>query len=290
MSSKLQKVVITGHCGFIGSYVYRHYKDIANVVGIDIKAPHPIDIRDFGQLSKACQDADLIIHLAAVSSYKACEDNVATAITTNVDGTKNVFEVARLNNAKVIFASSAAVYGKQDFPAAEYFSPAPVGAYAATKLRGETIATEYMSKGVCSTICRFFNVYGHGANPEYAGVITKFIQSTIKREPIHIHGTGTQQRDFIYIKDVVEIIDRVHKRMEYPKWPLKLNVGTGQGTSISALSKVICGFTGSPFKPLHLPAFDSGVEYSVADTSILRNELKIVPRNIVMGLEDMFNE
>lgn len=288
MSSKLSKVVITGHCGFIGSHVYNHYRyQCCKVVGVDLQDENPVDIRDFKKLAEVCQGADLIIHLAAISSYTACEVNPHEAITTNVHGTRNVFEVAALNKSKVIFASSAAVYGDQDCPTPEYFTTAPQGVYASTKLQGELIANEFLGRGVQSIVCRFFNVYGSNANSQYAGVITKFLNAAAENRPLEIYGSGNQQRDFIHVDDVVSIINSLYMRMYAPKWPLKVNVGTGQGTSINALARVIIGLSRSQSFSLYKPSIAGGVEFSVADIKQLQLQSTIMPRNLIMGLETL---
>jgi len=291
MQNKQQKIVITGHKGFIGSRLYNLYKNdpFYNLVGIDLKGDIPIDIRDYKNLREACKDASVIYHLAAISSFKACDDDPNAAGTTNIQGTENVYKVAKEFNSRVIFASSAGIYGNQDTPCSEYFFPDPQGYYATTKLEGEVIAGKYLAEGVITTILRMFNVYGKGANPSYAGVVSNFVKRAMNNEPLIITGEGNQKRDFIYVDDVVDMFQTVYSRSFSSQYPLTLNVGTGQTTTIFDLASTVIGLTGSASKIIFSDA-DPGVLHSEANISSVKMHWQYAPINIVTGLSRMIKE
>jgi UDP-glucose 4-epimerase len=284
MQDKQQKIVITGHKGFIGSHLYNVYKKDSyyDVVGIDIKDENPKDIRDIDVLRDACKDAKVIYHLAAVSSLQACDDNPTDAGTTNIQGTRNILEVAKENNSKVIFSSSASVYGNQETPCGEYYYPDPQNYYAKSKLEGEIIVQEYISSGVTAVILRLFNVYGKGANPTYAGVITNFIDKAMKNEPLIVKN-GAQVRDFIHVSDVINAFQTFYTRSYSSQYPMVANIGTGQGTSILDLARVVIGLTGSSSEII-ITEEDPGVMYSEASIHIYKMHSSYPPINIVTGL------
>jgi UDP-glucose 4-epimerase len=286
MQKQQSKVVVTGHCGFIGSHLYKKLEqDGYTVVGVDIRDPEsPLDIRDHKQMLEVTRGADVIFHFAAISSSEECEKDPIGATNTNVEGTRVILEAAKINGARVIFASSASIYGEQWHACAEYMVPNPIGTYATTKLKGEELVREYLSQGVIGCSLRLFNVYGKGCR----GVVDKFIKfAETYDEVLEVSGTGQQTRDFIYIDDVTRVIIDAYIRTFSPQFPLILNVGTGQETSIFCLARVVAGLYGSD-----PTVFDSdlptGVPRSIADVSLLRTVTNVVPRNIVMGLSEMF--
>lgn len=287
MSINKQKVVITGHKGFIGTKLFDALQEKGlNPVGVDLLGDTPVDIRDLTHLQEVCQGATCIYHLAAISSYSACESNTKLAIETNVLATKNIFKIAKLNNSKVIFTSSASIYGDRTTPCSESSTPTPQGLYASTKLQGEVIAKEYASLGVASSCLRLFNVYGPQDPPK--NVISRFLFSAQQNLPIEIYGDGKQVRDFIFLDDVIACLLKVRTLTYRPMWPSIGNVGTGQGTSILTLAKAIIGLTGSTSEII-LKDQQSGTKMSVADLTFSQNLYTSTPRNILTGLEELIN-
>ena len=293
-----QKVVITGHCGFIGAHLYNLCSAFAEVVGVDIKGATPIDITDYDALLEACQGADVIFHLAALSSESMCQINPALAQLTNVEGTRNVFEVAKVVGARVIFTSSAAVYGNIEGACAEWQVPYPNSIYGKTKLDGECIAQQYLSQGVVSCCARLFNVYGpdlYSLSHKYArspkGVINIFVQKALHGQGhfLVIDSDGNQTRDFIHVLDVIDTLLALYHRTYSPQWPTIVNVGTGQSTSVYALARAVMGLAKQ--KTLNICYTGSHnldmIKHSLADTTQLRLVYKPIPRNILTGLEGM---
>ena len=220
------KVLVTGCAGFIGSHlVERLLEEGHRVIGIDNMrtgnqsnmvsfSSHPefsfieADVCDPGLKLKLSSDIDLIFHLAAISSVTASIEDPILVNRNNVTGIVNVLDVARtLDVSRVVFSSSAAVYGNPEkMPIVEETPVDPLSPYAASKIAGE----EYMKAfreayGIETTILRYFNVYGpRQAYSEYSGVISIFINHAIRGEPITVEGDGEQTRSFVYVADVAK--------------------------------------------------------------------------------------
>jgi len=237
--SEEKRVVVTGGTGFIGHHLINVLKKQGyTVLNIDIRdTTNPIDIRNLSLLSKTIESfkPEIIFHLAAVASVPEAEKNPHEAYTTNVIGTLNVVKIARKLNSKLIFASSSAVYGNPTkIPTSEEHPLAPVNHYGITKLTGEHIIMHELSNFV---ILRLFNVYGPECLRSY--VITDTLARAIvyrHKNVIKMLGTGMEERDFVYIDDVIEAF---MKAIEYDDEVKIFNIGSGKSTKISDLVKLI---------------------------------------------------
>jgi len=200
----MQKVLISGAAGFIGSYLAQflikhnynvrlldNYYIPSNLTEIEgIKIEH-IDIRDKIDIS----DIDVLFHLAAVSGINICKANPKEAYDINVRGT---YELLRTFHGKVIFASSSSVYGVSEEPIVNETHPIkPISEYGKTKEEAEAIVKYHNH-----IILRFSNVYGHGLSHKRT-VIDIFIERALKEQNLEIHGDGRQCRDFIHIDDTI---------------------------------------------------------------------------------------
>jgi len=163
----------------------------------------------------ACKDMDVIVHLAACTGIAPSLENPRFDCETNVFGTLNYLEAARMNGVShFIFASSGATVGEVNPPITETLPARPVSPYGASKLAGEGYCSAYFrSFGIKTVALRFGNVYGPGSTHK-ASVVAKFIKRAISGKPIHIYGDGSQTRDFIYISDLVDAILRATEAEE----------------------------------------------------------------------------
>ena len=169
------------------------------------------DIRDADAVEAAVNGVDAIYHLAAVASVQASIDDPVGTHQTNLVGTLQLLEAARRNAvARVIYASSAAVYGDtRVLPVAEESRLAPLSPYAADKLAGEHYLDFYARKfGVRGTAFRFFNIYGPRQDPSspYSGVISIFAERARRGLPVTVFGDGRQTRDFVFVGDLARLL------------------------------------------------------------------------------------
>lgn len=150
---------------------------------------------------------DAIIHLAAKASVQQSIEDPVTTSDTNILGFTGVCEFASQNNIpRVVYASSAAVYGDR-LQCEEYTDElTPISPYGLDKVINEMQGKFYTEfHGIETVGLRYFNVYGSHQNKNYAGVISKFIHCIKNNQPLTIYGDGTQSRNFIHVKDVARI-------------------------------------------------------------------------------------
>ncbi len=220
----MTNIIVTGASGFIASHlVDQLLLKGYNVIGIDSMRTGKkenlsdamnndkfqlviADIRDDDLASHIDSDVDVIYHLAAISSVTLSIEDPRLVNDVNTGGTVNILELARESNTKrVVFSSSAAVYGDpKEMPVHEDFGFNPLSPYAASKIAAEMYIRSYSSAfDIDSTILRYFNVYGpRQAFSEYSGVVSIFTNHALANEPIKIEGDGEQTRSFVHVSDV----------------------------------------------------------------------------------------
>lgn len=275
-----------------------------------------VDIRDKDKVRRILSKYDKIdvcIHLAAkisvIDSIKYPEET----FDVNVNGTETILDLCMKFGIKhFVFASSSAVYGNVPrLPLSEAGSVHPISPYGESKLKAEQLVSKYTKEIPDALSMRFFNIYGDGQSPEYAGVITKFAQRIEYGLPPIIYGDGQQMRDFITVQDVVRAImlaatrgDCPHTKNDdkvQPMSPLQsnvLNIGTGVATRILDLAKLMIRASclkkpahhSSDFlKPIHVPAVEGDIYQSYADTTKAEQYLKFIySDDLFTGLKRLF--
>jgi len=241
------KVLVTGGAGFIGRNLVDRLRSYGHKVLVLDKAPAGqnnqfgsndiIDLRnwvDFGEN----EPYDVVYHLAAYVSASKSLEEPDQCYNTNIKGTLNLID--KFNFKRIVFASSAAVYGSRMCPTdgfIENIDMAPLThlltPYAKTKLMGEQIIHD-----LCPSYAnlRFFNVYGDNQNPEYGAVIQSFVDCSRNGKPYKIYGDGEQIRDFIHVRDVINALLFSGEGIDTN---FCANVGTGVGTSVNELQQLI---------------------------------------------------
>ncbi|AMM54438.1 SDR family oxidoreductase [Pyrococcus kukulkanii] len=298
MKNKL--IIVTGGAGFIGSHIAETLAEDNDVVVIDNlysgkieNVPENVkfinaDVRDFEAIADIIREADYVFHEAAqISVDESVRDPVFTE-EVNVIGTLNVLMALAEGNGKLIFASSAAVYGDNpNLPLKESETLSPISPYGVTKLAGEHYCRVfYEIYGVPTVVLRYFNVYGPRQSSAYAGVISIFMRNAIKNEPLTIFGDGKQTRDFIYVKDVVEanLLVAQKKKAEGEIF----NVATGKETTVLELALKIIDLSGSSSSIVFAPPRPGDIRRSVADISKLK-KLGFSPKyTLEEGLKETF--
>ncbi len=269
------RVVVTGGAGYIGSLLIKRLMDQGyGVVSIDnlmrgdyshlrrVGAQERTelvegDIRDPGSLKGIFDGADAIAHLAALPGLVLCGKRPEEAISINIYGTHQVLETARrLDIGRVVFCSSAAVYGKPiEMPVSEDHPLRPLNLYGVTKLSGEKLMEAYWENhGIETVSLRFGNVYGVGLFTNYETVIPKFVLQGLGGEPLTVYGDGDSSRDFVHVEDIVQAI--ILSLRAKGLGGSFFNVG-GETLRIGALAKMVaCSLrkaTGNEVEITHLP-------------------------------------
>jgi UDP-glucose 4-epimerase len=301
------RLLVTGGAGFIGS----HFIDLmvglgGQVVVVDdlssgradnLPAHRSVELvkKDF----RTCEAQDFagsfdaIVHLAARPSVATSWEQPMQAHESNLSLTLHAITLAcELRVKRVIFASSAAVYGKAvEVPTKESSQTSPSSPYGLQKLTSERYGQLFAGAlGLTFVGLRFFNVFGprQSQSSPYSGVISKFLAAMQKGLPVTITGDGEQTRDFIYVKDVAAALQAaVTKIPDETPW-LVLNIGTGVPTSILKLHRELSRFFPNADRvPTFLPRVSGDIRYSAACTAAATEVLGFCPR---YSLQDGLSE
>lgn len=233
------KYLITGSEGWIGSYLLRVLKD-AEVVRFDLKLGH--DLLNYENLKNAIEGQDAIFHLAGIVGIKQVNENMALSQRVNVEGTLMLLEAMREVNpmARLIFPSSSSIYGLQESHIMrEDMIPRPMSLYGLQKLTGEQYCQMYNRLyGIEVIILRLFNPYGEGQPRHY--LIERFKELRRLGRPLTIYGDGETTRDFIFIGDLVDAVQKASK-IELEGRCEVLNIGSGVEISVNQIARWIGG-------------------------------------------------
>ena len=230
MKKKLNKIIVTGSAGFIGSSLCLKLLERGdNVVGIDnhndyydpkIKndrlkrlkkflnyTHYRADISDRNKLTRIFKSfrPNKVVNLAAQAGVRYSMQNPYAYISSNIFGFLNILENCHLNKIEhLVYASTSSVYGANTkMPFSEHSNTNhPLSIYAATKKSNELMAHTYSHLyNLSTTGLRFFTVYGPWGRPDMA--LFKFTKSILENKPIDVFNYGRHTRDFTYIDDIV---------------------------------------------------------------------------------------
>jgi UDP-glucose 4-epimerase len=254
----MKKIIVTGGAGFIGSHIVDALINAGYEVhvidnlsagkkeNVNPKAVlHVVDIRDKEKLIPIFKDAKYVFHEAAFPRVQYSIENPIETNEINVIGLLNVLEVSRANKVKrIIFASSAAVYGDPDkLPTKEDSALSPLSPYAVHKCIGEIYLKLYAQiYGLETVSLRYFNVYGSRLDPKgaYPLVIGYFLKRAKQGLTLSITGDGNQTRDFVHVNDVVKANILAMKSDKVGKGEI-INIGTGKQYSVNQIAELIGG-------------------------------------------------
>ncbi|MBU7014298.1 MAG: GDP-mannose 4,6-dehydratase [Theionarchaea archaeon] len=285
----MEKILVTGGAGFIGSHLVDHLVSCGEVVVIDNFETGKIsnlkqvrdrirlvkgDIRDSNLLKRVIVDIDTVFHFAASASVPLSFHDPRIDLETNALGTLNLLQAAAESDVeRIIYASSAAVYGEPQYlPVDEDHPVSPISPYGMTKYLGERYGMIFRERyGISFSSARIFNVYG----PRQANNVVHDLLSKLSKNPrtLEVLGTGEQVRDFSHIADIIDALLLIAKRGDGT-----YNVASGNAITVRELAQMLVGlifpsvdisYTGS--------SWEGDVSRLSADIARL-SELGFIPR------------
>ena len=287
----MQRVLVTGGAGFIGSHtveqllaqglqvsILDNFNDYyeprikrQNISGFQDRITLiEGDLRDPDTVERAFAEGkfDAVIHLAARAGVRPSIEQPELYIDTNIKGTFYLLEACKRHGVKkFVFASSSSVYGvnkkvpfAEEDPILQTISP-----YAMTKMAGEQMCSNYSHLAGIRTVClRFFTVYGPRQRPDLA--ISKFSRLILEGQPIDRYGKGNTARDYTFISDIVSgIVGALH----YEEGPLCsiFNLGGSQTVTLNELISTIENALGRKATIHEMPEQPGDVPLTSADVS-----------------------
>lgn len=303
------KILVTGGAGFIGSNLTNELVKDHEVVVFDNFSTGKIDNLDFSDnlaviegditdypfINKVLADEfDIIYHLAAVASVAASVENPIHCNEVNFKATLNLLEQVRQNKfkTKIVFASSAAVYGdNENLPLKESDAVRPLSPYAIDKYAAEQYIINYSKLyGMDTCAARFFNVYGPKQDPKspYSGVISILMDAILDSSKVfNLFGDGSQTRDFVYVDDLVNTL--IILGFSGESKGQVFNLGTGNSISLIELINTLEFVSNQKLEINSFPARNGDIKDSKADIKLTR-ELGYFPKfGLQKGLKQFYD-
>ena len=252
----MKTVLISGCSGFIGQNLIYQIIDRYKIIGVDnFYSSKQSNLKNFlnhknfsfiesdiVNLSQIKTRLDYIINLACPASPPLYQKDPLFTLETNFKGTLNLLNIARINDAIFIQASTSEVYGDPlTHPQSEnYFGNVNTmgnrSCYDEGKRIAETLCYEFRKKfNVQARVIRIFNTYGPKMDKNDGRLISNFIVNVINKSPLVIYGNGNQTRSFCYIDDLISgILKSMSIDFEKP-----INLGNDKEISLNNLVKVL---------------------------------------------------
>ena len=301
----MQRVLITGGAGFIGSHTadllleqgvpVRILDNLSSGFRTNLPKEHDLlefiegDIRDKELVNTCMQDVSHCLHLAAQVSVVASLEDPEYSAQQNIIGFLNVLDAVKNQSVeRLVYASSAAVYGEPSvIPLPESAEKTQLSPYGLEKQVNEQYAELYKTLYQVSSLGhRFFNVYGPRQDPKspYAGVIALFVDRIREAKPLTVFGDGSQTRDFIYVGDVA----RANVAALKSEINGACNIATGQQTSLLDLIEVLSELTGRQSEIIFDPPREGDIQHSLAVADRMNQELAITAElSLSQGLDNL---
>ncbi len=281
------RALITGGCGFIGSYLAEallargdavtvvddlstgRFENIQPLVGRPGFSFAIETIANETVMDRLASECDIIYHLAAAVGVELVVRDPVHVLETNVQGTEVIFRVGARYRKKVVLASTSEVYGKGTKVPFSEDDDRTLGpttrsrwSYACSKALDEFMALAYHKQlALPVVITRFFNTVGPRQSGRYGMVIPRFVRQALSGEPLTIYGDGQQSRCFAYVEDVVRGVVAL---ADCPEAVGQVyNLGSTEEVTIEQLARRVIALSGSQSELVYIPygeAYEEGFE------------------------------
>jgi UDP-N-acetylglucosamine 4-epimerase len=312
----LSNIVITGGAGFIGSnlceyFISKGHKVTCldnfatghrhNIEGLLSNTNFTLiegDIRNLDDCLKATQNADYVVHQAALGSVPRSINDPITTNEVNVSGFLNMLVASRDNKVKrFVYAASSSTYGdSESLPKVEEVIGKPLSPYAITKYVNELYAEIFSKTYGLETIgLRYFNVFGRKQDPKgaYAAVIPKFVMQFMNHESPVINGDGNYSRDFTYIDNVIQMNELAMTTQNIEALNTVYNTAFGDQITlnqmVALLKNYLSEFDDSIAKVpvIYGPARSGDIPHSLASIEKAKKSLNYNPKySFELGLKE----
>ena len=253
----MSRILVTGGSGFLGSHLCERLLDEGNQVicldnfstGRHENINHLLNRSSFSlithDITKSIElKVDEIYNLACPASPPKYQFDPIGTIKTSVIGAINMLELAQINNAKILQASTSEIYGDPEVhpqPESYWGKVNPIGirsCYDEGKRSAETLFFDFhRQQGVRIKVARIFNTYGPKMHPSDGRVISNILMQALTHKPITIHGDGKQTRSFCYVDDLLDGLILLMNSSDNVTGPI--NLGNPNEFTILALAKIV---------------------------------------------------
>lgn len=317
------KILVTGAAGFVGYHLSNKLMDngvkiigldnvndyydpqlkkdrLKNLEGKDLFTFYKIDLKDKKDVDDLFEKEKPthVIHLAAQAGVRYSIENPYAYVDSNLTGFMNILEACRHNPVEhLLYASSSSVYGGNKVApfSANHNVDHPVSLYAATKKSNELMAHTYSHLyGIPTTGLRFFTVYGPYGRPDMA--YFSFTKAILAGESIKVFNHGEMERDFTYIDDIVEGIEKLVDRapVSNPEWdesagnisesfaPYKIyNIGNNNPVKLMRFIKALESALGMEANKEYMDMQPGDVKRTYADMTDLEEDINFKPSTTI---------
>lgn len=302
----MAQCLVLGANGFLGSHLVdalivkghqvrafdRYLDEERKFLAHDNVEVYKGDFLNRRDIAKALKAIDYVFHFISTTTPITSENDPLIDINTNIRMSVQLFqETLKVGVKKVIFASTGgAIYGaNNNLEQKEDYLPQPISPYAIGKLTIEHYLRYFKIKHKLDSVTyRISNPYGE-RQPLNAkqGVIPIFLQQIANDQPITIHGDGLMVRDYIYIKDVVDLIIQSFESAQQNLY----NLGSGQGNTIDEVVKVIKEVVKKPVTIIHKDTPSTFVKKSILDIHRFYNEFGLKPHvSLSTGIKNTWDD
>ena len=284
--------MVTGSKGFIGSHLMEHLSGKYNLIPFDKVIG--LDVRSRNDLAKVFDiyRIDCVVHLAALAGVRPSMKDPTEYLRNNVEGTMNLLETMKEHDCKkIVFASSSSVYGNNlsGKCSSETDPKNPISPYAYTKSTVEDMLKLYHEVfGIDSISARFFTVYGPNQRKDLA--ISKFIQAVEEGSEIHVYGDGEQKRDYTFVEDIVDGIEKAIVKVLNNNMCECINLCSGHAVSVNEVIEKLFKIAGKETEVIYEDKKIGDVNMTFGDNQKAEILLNWKPKtSIDEGLKVQYN-